>query len=76
MPEGGLYKVHTMRIMDTSRRFSLPILAYDSRTLAAGALVSYTYDGDEQDQRYFSFVDRILRGAKPADLPMEQPTKF
>ena len=30
----------------------------------------------EQDQRYAAFVDRILRGANPADLPIEQPTKF
>ena len=42
----------------------------------AGALVSYAASDAEQDQRYAAFVDRILRGAKPADLPIEQPTKF
>ena len=44
--------------------------------LEAGALVSFFRTLAEQDQRYAAFVDRILRGAKPADLPIEQPTKF
>ena len=41
--------------------------------LEAGALV-LMHSAAEQDQRYAAFVDRILRGAKPADLPIEQPT--
>ena len=44
--------------------------------LEAGALVYFTTTDAEQDQRNAAFVDRILRGAKPADLPIEQPTKF
>jgi putative tryptophan/tyrosine transport system substrate-binding protein len=44
--------------------------------LEAGALVSYAPNQAEQYQRYAGFVDRILRGAKPADLPIEQPTRF
>jgi ABC-type uncharacterized transport system substrate-binding protein len=42
----------------------------------AGALVSYAPSDAENDQRYAAFVNRILRGAKPADLPIEQPTQF
>ena len=42
----------------------------------AGALVSYAPSDSENDQRYAAFVNRILRGAKPADLPIEQPTQF
>jgi putative ABC transport system substrate-binding protein len=44
--------------------------------LEAGALVSYAHAEAEQYQRNAAFVDRILRGAKPADLPIEQPTRF
>ena len=44
--------------------------------LEAGGLVFYAHNEAEQNQRYAAFVDRILRGAKPADLPIEQPTKF
>jgi len=42
----------------------------------SGALISYTATQAEEDQRAASFVNRILRGAKPADLPVEQPTRF
>jgi putative ABC transport system substrate-binding protein len=44
--------------------------------LEAGALVFYGNSKAEQAQRDAAFIDRILRGAKPADLPIEQPTKF
>ena len=44
--------------------------------LEDGALVSYAHTLEEQSRRWAGFVDRILRGAKPADLPIEQPTKF
>jgi putative ABC transport system substrate-binding protein len=57
-------------------RYALPTLATNKETLEAGALVYYATSQAERDQRYAAFVDRILRGAKPADLPIEQPTKF
>jgi ABC-type uncharacterized transport system substrate-binding protein len=41
-----------------------------------GGLVSYAYSDAERDRRFAYFMDKILRGAKPADLPIEQPTKF
>jgi putative tryptophan/tyrosine transport system substrate-binding protein len=41
-----------------------------------GALVSYAPTQAEENDRAIAFIDRILRGAKPAELPVEQPTKF
>jgi len=44
--------------------------------LEAGALLSYGPTEAEQHRRFAYFVDKILRGAKPADLPIQQPTEF
>ena len=72
----GLFFDNRVPIMTTALKYALPTIAWSKETLEAGALVSYANSNAEQNQRTAAFVDRILRGAKPADLPIEQPTKF
>jgi putative ABC transport system substrate-binding protein len=54
----------------------LPVTYPSREFVEAGGLVAYGTNLPEQYRRAATFVDRILRGAKPADLPVEQPTKF
>lgn len=64
------------RIADLAIRSRLPSI-YDARELAeAGILMSYGADRSYLYRRAAIFVDKILKGAKPAELPVEQPTKF
>jgi ABC-type uncharacterized transport system substrate-binding protein len=54
----------------------LPLMVYSRETLEAGALMSYGTDQRRIFRRTAVYVDKILKGEKPADLPVEQPTKF
>ena len=54
----------------------LPLCAYSRETFEGGALVSYGPDQIEMCHRSAVYVDKLLKGAKPGDLPIEQPTKF
>jgi putative tryptophan/tyrosine transport system substrate-binding protein len=54
----------------------MALVAYSRETFEAGALMSYGPDNIVATYRAAAFVDKILKGAKPADLPVEQPTKF
>jgi putative ABC transport system substrate-binding protein len=71
-----LFLDNRVPLMSAALRYALPTLAGNKLVLEAGALISYGHSEAEQRQRNAAFVDRILRGAKPADLPIEQPTKF
>ena len=57
-------------------RHRLPTLCSDAGPVRAGGLVSYTYDLADTFRRVAEYADRILRGEKPGDLPVQQPTKF
>ena len=64
------------RIADFALKSRLPSMYTNREFVDAGGLMSYGADLAESYRRVAYFVDRILKGAKPADLPVEQPTKF
>ena len=64
------------KIADLAIKHRLPLMFESSRTVEAGGLLSYSSNEPENFKRAAYYVDRILKGAKPAELPVEQPTKF
>ena len=67
---------HQARILDFANGNKLPSMFEDSSFVEAGGLMSYGPDYQEVFRTAAVFVDKILKGAKPADLPIEQPTTF
>jgi putative ABC transport system substrate-binding protein len=67
---------HRRRIADHAIRRRLPTVAGLSEFAEAGGLLAYGPSLADQYRRAAAYVDKILKGAKPADLPVEQPTKF
>jgi putative ABC transport system substrate-binding protein len=67
---------HYKRVAELAARSRLPAIASGRSWVEAGGLVSYGSDLDERYRRAATYVDKILKGAKPADLPVEAPTKF
>jgi putative tryptophan/tyrosine transport system substrate-binding protein len=72
---GGVDR-HLKRIVDFAIKNRLPSVWEGSEFVEAGGLMSYTAYEAESFRRAATYVDKILKGAKPADLPIEQPTKF
>jgi putative ABC transport system substrate-binding protein len=72
----ALFQDNRIELMRAVLRHALPMATSRAFIREVGALVSYDNVESEEDDRGAAFVDRILRGAKPADLPVEQPTKF
>ena len=73
---GPLTLANRKRIADFALKSRLPSMYVRSEFVDAGGLMSYGADIADSYRRVAYFVDRILKGAKPADLPVEQPTKF
>jgi putative ABC transport system substrate-binding protein len=67
---------HRRRLADLAIQHRVPMMGSLPEYAEAGSLMSYWADTNEVYRRAASYVDRILKGAKPGDLPIEQPTKF
>jgi len=64
------------QIADLAAKSRLPSIFALPEYAEAGGLIAYGADSLDLERRSATFVDKILKGAKPADLPVEQPTKF
>jgi putative tryptophan/tyrosine transport system substrate-binding protein len=64
------------RIIELAAKYRLPAIYYREDFVDNGGLMSYGADETEAFKRVAATIDKILKGAKPADLPVEQPTKF
>ena len=73
---GPVLGANRKRIADFALKSRLPSMSGSRQFVDAGGLMFYGADRADGDRRVAYFVDRILKGAKPADLPVEQPTKF
>lgn len=73
---GSLINRHLNRIMALATKHRLASMHERADYVEAGGLLSYAADDDSQYRRVAYYIDRILKGTKPADLPVEQPTKF
>jgi putative ABC transport system substrate-binding protein len=76
VPPGPLHTTNRNRIVDFTLKSRLPSMWGNREFVDAGGLMSYDADLADRYRRVAYYVDRILKGTKPADLPVEQPTKF
>jgi putative ABC transport system substrate-binding protein len=73
---GPVMRPNQKRVVDFALKSRLPSMHSNREGVDAGGLMSYGADFADSYRRVAYYVDRILKGAKPADLPVEQPTKF
>ncbi|MBI2360431.1 MAG: ABC transporter substrate-binding protein [Deltaproteobacteria bacterium] len=74
--QAALIRSHQTRIVELATKSRLPTMFTDGRYVESGGLLSYAPNYADLFRRAATYVDKILKGAKPADLPVEQPTKF
>jgi putative tryptophan/tyrosine transport system substrate-binding protein len=72
----ALANVHRDLIVTLATRHKLPAVYYDRYFVTGGGLISYGPDILDQHRRAAAYVDRILKGEKPTDLPVQAPTKY
>ena len=73
---GASYSAHFKRVVELTVKNRLPAISTSTRWVDAGGLMSYGADSNIRYRRAATYVDKILKGTKPADLPVEAPTKF
>ena len=76
VPGSGLAVLHRDQIIMLAARHKLPAVYFEHFFATAGGLISYGPDQVDQYRRAASYVDRILKGEKPADLPVQAPVKY
>jgi ABC-type uncharacterized transport system substrate-binding protein len=74
--QSALINTHRARIVELAGKNRLPTMFDEATHVEAGGLMSYGPSFFDLQRRAATYVDKILKGAKPADLPVEQPTKF
>jgi ABC-type uncharacterized transport system substrate-binding protein len=72
----GVFAAQRRRLVDLALRARLPTISPAREDVEAGMLMSYGESSKEFNRRAAFYVDKIIRGAKPADLPVQQPTRF
>ena len=70
------HTAHQKRIIELAAKYRLPAIHYREDFTENGGLMSYGADEAESFKRIAVMVDKILKGTKPADIPVEQSTKF
>ena len=73
---GSIGNPHRKKIADLAVSSRLPVIYFQRADVEAGGLMSYGVNAVDLHRRAATYVDKILKGRKPADLPVEQPTKF
>jgi ABC-type uncharacterized transport system substrate-binding protein len=73
---GAASVVHRDLILALEARYKLPAIYYERFFALAGGLMSYGPDRIDQYRRAAGYADRILKGERPADLPVQAPTKY
>jgi len=76
LPGDAIFFVHRDRLADLALKSRLPSMSTQWQWVEAGGLLSYAPSFTDLWRRAATYVDKILRGARPADLPIEQPAKF
>jgi putative ABC transport system substrate-binding protein len=76
MPMDGLFIPQRRQVADLAARYKLPSASTDGEYEKEGGLLSYGTDQQAVFRQVATYVDKVLKGARPADLPVEQPTKL
>ena len=71
-----LFMAHADRVATRALKHRQPVIGGEPALVEAGCLMVYSVDYADMWRRAAGYVDKILKGAKPADLPIQQPTKF